>query len=136
MPADPVSWILIEKGWNVVSSDGQDAGHVDAVTGDENADIFNGLAIAAGPLAKPRYVPAEKVARIVEGRVELALTRAEVERLGEFDEPPVSETIEGGRAPLLERAEQAVHRSNVQSHSVPLLHRVALWVTSLFRGRR
>jgi hypothetical protein len=133
--ADPVSWIMIEPGWNVVSSDGADVGHVDAVTGDESADIFNGLAIASGPLAKPCYVPAEQVAQIVEGRVELALTRDEVERLGEFDEPPVSETIEEGRAPLLQRAEQTVHRSNVQSHSVPLLRRVSLWVASLFRGR-
>jgi hypothetical protein len=135
MSSDPVSWIMIEPGWNVVSSDGQDVGHVDAVTGDENADIFNGLAIASGPLGHPRYVPAEQVAQIVEGRVELRLTKDEVEHLGEFDEPPMSETLEDGRAPLLQRAEQAVHPSNVQSHSVPLLRRVSLWVTSLFRGR-
>jgi len=134
--ADPVSWVLIEPGWNVVSSDGEDVGHVDAVTGDENADIFNGLAIAAGPLAKPRYVPAESVARIVEGRVELALTKEEVDRLRLFAEPPVSETIEGDRASLLQRAEHAVRPSNLQAHSVPLLRRVALWLTSLFRGRR
>jgi hypothetical protein len=133
---DPVSWMMIEQGWNVVSSDGQDAGHVDAVTGDENADIFNGLAIASGPLAKPRYVPAEKVARIVEGRVELALTKNEVDRLGEFDEPPASETIEGGRASLLQRAEQTVRPSNVQARSVPVLQRTWLWVVSLIRGRR
>ena len=57
MSDDPVSWIMIEPGWNVVSSDGEDVGHVDAVTGDENADIFDGLAIATSRLGKPRYVP-------------------------------------------------------------------------------
>ncbi|MHB8641605.1 MAG: DUF2171 domain-containing protein [Gaiellaceae bacterium] len=134
--ADPVSWILIEPGWNVVSSDGADVGHIDAVTGDENADIFNGLAIASGPLGKPRYVPAEKVARIVEGCVELALTKDEVDALGEFDEPPASETIDGDRTSLVQRAEQSVRGGNVHAHSLPALQRVRLWVVSLFRGRR
>jgi hypothetical protein len=32
---DPVSWLQIEKGWNVVSADGVLVGKVVAVTGDE-----------------------------------------------------------------------------------------------------
>jgi hypothetical protein len=41
---DPVSWLQIEKGWNVVSADGVLVGKVVAVTGDEHDDIFDGLA--------------------------------------------------------------------------------------------
>ena len=92
MTADPVSWMLIEPGWDVVAADGSDVGRVDAVTGDENADIFNGLAISAG-LARPRYVPAESVARIVEGRVELALSADAVVALPEYTAPAAQEQI-------------------------------------------
>lgn len=77
--ADPVAWNMIERGWTVVDSAGEEIGHVDEVTGDESADIFDGLMISQGVLAKPKYVPAEDVAQIVEGEVQLALTRAAVE---------------------------------------------------------
>ncbi len=103
MAEDPVAWTMIEPGWNVVTSDGTDVGHVDEVTGDSTIDIFNGLAIASGLFGKPRYVPAEKVARIVPGRVELVLTSDEVRRLGEYEEPPESATILPERASALER---------------------------------
>jgi len=45
---DPVSWLQIEKGWNVVSADGVLVGKVVAVTGDEHDDIFDGLAVKSG----------------------------------------------------------------------------------------
>jgi hypothetical protein len=133
--ADPVSWMLIEPGWNVVAADGTDVGHVDAVTGDENADIFNGLAIAAGPFARPRYVPAEAVARIVEGRVELALSAAAVEQLGEYDEPPESAQVLPDRASATERAEEFLVGSPSEEHRTTALGRFVHWWQSLFRGR-
>src|SRR5262249_33642909 len=58
---DPVSWMLIERGWPVVDADGRELGRVDEVLGDEDADIFNGLQILAGTLGTPTYVPAERV---------------------------------------------------------------------------
>ena len=70
---DPVSWMMIEQGWSVVDADGEDVGRIDEVLGDQEADIFNGLQILAGVLAKPTYVPAERVGEIVEGRVQLQL---------------------------------------------------------------
>jgi hypothetical protein len=79
--ADPVSWILIEKGWSVVGSDGEKIGRVDDVRGDEDADIFSGLRVLTGLVGKPKFVPSEAVATIVEGEVRLNLTRDEVERL-------------------------------------------------------
>ena len=69
--SDPVSWILIERGWPVVDADGHELGRVDEVLGDEDADIFNGLQILAWTLGTPTYVPAERVGEIVEGRVRL-----------------------------------------------------------------
>jgi hypothetical protein len=68
---DPVSWMLIEQGWAVVDSRGDDVGRVDEVLGDADADIFSGLRILRGPIGKKTYVPAENVAEIVEGSVRL-----------------------------------------------------------------
>jgi hypothetical protein len=76
--ADPVSWIMIEQGWTVVDSSGDEVGRIDEVLGDEEADIFNGLNIPTGARGKIAYVPAERVGEIVEGRVQLELTKNEV----------------------------------------------------------
>jgi hypothetical protein len=105
---DPVSWFVIEEGWKVVDSGGEEVGAVDEVVGDSSNDIFNGLAISTSLLGRPRYVPAEKVGTITEGRVEIRLTKTEVEQLGEFEEPPTSAEILPERAGLLRRAEGAV----------------------------
>jgi hypothetical protein len=75
---DPVSWMVIEQGWSVVDSEGDDVGRIDEVLGDEEADIFNGLNILKGMIGTKTYVPAEAVGEIVEGRVQLTLTKADV----------------------------------------------------------
>ena len=92
--ADPVSWLLIEAGWKVLTADGSEVGKVDEVTGDSTADIFDGLAIATSALGQPRYVPSEQVAEITEGAVRLKLSREEVDSLGEYQEPATSAQIE------------------------------------------
>jgi uncharacterized protein YrrD len=69
--ADPVSYLLIERGWEVVASDGERVGDVDEVLADMNADIFDGLTVDQGLTKRPRYVPSERVAEILEGRVVL-----------------------------------------------------------------
>ena len=78
MPADPVSWMVIEHGWSVVDSEGDEVGRIDEVLGDEDADIFNGLNVLTGVVGKKTYVPAEVVGEIVEGRVQLTLTKDDV----------------------------------------------------------
>lgn len=82
---DPVAWIVIDRGWEVLSSDGQKVGTVDEVLADEEADIFDGLAVTPGLLKKAKYVPAERVGEIVEGRVTLELTKAEFDALDEYE---------------------------------------------------
>jgi uncharacterized protein YrrD len=79
----PVSWLVIEPGWTVAASDGKEVGTIHEVIGDEEADIFDGLAVSPGMLRKPRYVPAESVAEITDGRVQLTVTADAFERLDE-----------------------------------------------------
>jgi hypothetical protein len=69
--SDPVSWLLVEPGWEVVDADGASVGKVHEVLGDEQRDIFDGLQVSTGALSESRYVPAEEVGTIVEGRVQL-----------------------------------------------------------------
>lgn len=91
---DPVSWLVIEHGWEVVDSDGNHVGKVEEIVGDSGRDIFNGLTIATGLFARGQYVPAEQVAEITEGRVRLTLRDHEVQHLPEYTEPPPSEQIQ------------------------------------------
>lgn len=85
--ADPVSWMVIEQGWTVVDTTGENVGRVDEVIGDESVDIFNGLNVLTGVLGTPKYVPSEQVGRIVEGQVELLLTKDQVDELEEAEPP-------------------------------------------------
>ena len=93
MNGTPVSWFVIEEGWSVVSSDGLDVGSVHRVVGDENLDIFDGLAISPSALGRALYVPAEQVGEITQGRVNLLIERTQVDRLEPYREPPASEEI-------------------------------------------
>ena len=43
--ADPVSWLQIGQGSNVITSDGVNVGTVSPVEGDKQSDIFDGLAV-------------------------------------------------------------------------------------------
>ncbi len=89
--SDPVSWLVIEPGWSVVAADGTELGKVEELVGDTGKDIFNGLTFARGLLRAPVYVPAERVASITDGRVELSLSVEEAHRLEEHEPTPPSE---------------------------------------------
>ena len=88
MSADPVSWKVVEHGWKVASSDDRSVGRVDQVVGDEDADIFTGLKVLTGLLGKPKYVPSEEVAQIVDGCITLSLTHEQAEALRDWDDVP------------------------------------------------
>ena len=94
MTRDPVAWRAIERGWSVVDADGNEVGSVDQVTGDLNADIFDGLTIGDGGtvLTRVRYVPAENVSAIYEGEVVLDLHADEAAKLEPYEQP-VSEPL-------------------------------------------
>lgn len=124
--SDPVSWLLIEPGWRVESSDGSEAGRVLEVTGDSSHDIFDGLVIASSALARPRYLPAEQVDSLVAGIVRLKLDATALAGLAEFSEPPEEEQIEPEKASLLARAETAVAPSDHRGRISPI-RRILLW---------
>ncbi|MDQ3822678.1 MAG: PRC-barrel domain-containing protein [Actinomycetota bacterium] len=94
MTSDPVSWLVIEHGWDVVGSDGARLGTIHEVVGDTGKDIFNGLAVSPGLLRSSKYVPAERVAGIVAGRVELDVSAAEFERLDDHGDQPTSARLD------------------------------------------
>ena len=91
--ADPVSWKVVEKGWTVRDAEGDDIGSVGEITGDETADIFDGLTISQGILSRDKYVPSEKVGTIVDGEVRLTISRQQVEALQDFEEPAPEERV-------------------------------------------
>jgi PRC-barrel domain protein len=87
--ADPVAWNVVERGWAVAASDGDEVGKVDQVLGDPEADIFDGLSVGAGAvLDRPRYVPSEQVGAIEVGTVHLTIDAEEYGRLPAYEEPP------------------------------------------------
>jgi hypothetical protein len=49
--------------------------------GDPERDIFDGIAVATAPLAKPTYVPSEQVGEIREGEVHLEATSEQFAQL-------------------------------------------------------
>ena len=66
----PVSWLLIRFGWKVLSADGEQVGRVWHVKAERSRDIFNGFTYISG-FSLPRYLPAEDVAEIRRGVIEL-----------------------------------------------------------------
>jgi hypothetical protein len=100
---DPVSWLQIEQGWSVVSSDGAALGTVAQVEGDKEADIFDGLAIESAQAVGLRYVTGDQVATIHPGEVTLKLAAAAATALEPFrPQPPETKWIPG-KPPLTKR---------------------------------
>ncbi len=94
MTGDPVAWRVIERGWSVLDAAGNEIGKVDQITGDVNADIFDGITVGDGGtvLTRVRYVPSERVAEIREGEIVLDLSPEEAAKLEPFREP-ISEPL-------------------------------------------
>ena len=84
----PISWFMIEPGWAVETTGGEQVGTVRQIVGDPNADIFDGLSVAIDMLSRPRYVPAEQVGTIVDGTVRIELTKEQFDALDDYVEPP------------------------------------------------
>jgi hypothetical protein len=107
-----ISWKSIEHDWAVECSGGERIGKVFLVVGDENTDIFDGLAITrhGGSFVfhnytdRPHYVPAEQVASIDPGVVKLSISAEEAAHLPVHD-PPESAQIEPESAGRMDRLE-------------------------------
>jgi hypothetical protein len=126
--ADPVSWLLIEPGWKVDAADASEIGRVEEVLGDSTADIFDGLSISSGMFSHPKYVAAEVVGEIVDGRVRLKLTPAEIEQLGEFEEPPEQVQLSSEGSSRLSRLESRLAPPVKHTERVGLVRRALEWL--------
>ena len=100
---DPVSWLQIEQGWKVVTSDGVVVGTVAQVEGEKQSDIFDGLAVTSDQPKGIRYVPGEQVGLIYPGEVTLKISSTETDTLEPFVTPPPQTTWHPGQAPLTTR---------------------------------
>ena len=76
---------MVRPGWKVLAADGSEVGTVEDTLGDEELDIFDGLAVSRGPLSRAAYVRSEDIGEIREGQVRLALTSEEVAALKPVD---------------------------------------------------
>ena len=108
MAGDPVAWNVIEPGWSVLDAAGNEIGKVDRITGDVDADIFDGLAIGDGGtvLTRSRYVAAEHVVAITRGEIVLDLSPEAAAKL-----EPYTEQVSEPLASLEPQAEEARSKS-------------------------
>jgi hypothetical protein len=133
MEEQQLSWLSIEPGWKVVSSDGTEIGYVEQTVGDSDEDIFNGLSVSLDFFDEPRYVPSEKVGRIFDDRVEILYTAEEAKRLDEFLEPPPSLDIDAEKASWSDRLIEGVTDIDPRPDDVPRWKRVVPWLKSRLR---
>jgi hypothetical protein len=88
---DPASYLILEAGAPVFSSDGQKLGEVEHVLAEPGADVFDGIVIDASPLpGGHRFVDAPQVDRIYEGGVVLGIDASAAERLPEPSANPAA----------------------------------------------
>ena len=88
---EPSSYLLLEPGVPVYSSDGRRLGEVEHVLADEASDVFDGIVIDRSVLpGGHRFVDADQVDRIHERGVVLTLGGGEAERLPEPSENPAT----------------------------------------------
>jgi uncharacterized protein YrrD len=81
---DPTSYLVLEDGTPVMSSDGREVGKVEHVLADPDADVFDGVIVDMRPgPGGHRFADADQVAAIHERGVVLALDAEAAERLPE-----------------------------------------------------
>ena len=88
---DPISFLTLEPGTDVVSSDGDVVGKVEHVLADEETDIFDGLVIDTrlGP-GGHRFVDADQIDELYERAAVLTVPAGEVEALPEPTPAPAT----------------------------------------------
>jgi hypothetical protein len=81
---DPASYLTLEKGARVLTSDGEEIGRVEHVLADPDADVFDGLIIDSRPgPGGHRFADAPLVAEIYENAVVLTVDAQAAQQLPE-----------------------------------------------------
>jgi hypothetical protein len=96
----PASYLTLEPGTEVLSSDGAVVGTVEHVLAAEDEDIFDGLVVDTklGP-GGHRFVDSEQVDEIYENAVVLTLSEAEAHQLPEPQPAPAAMDSEADPPP-------------------------------------
>jgi hypothetical protein len=108
---NPVSYLVLDDGTDVLSSDGHKVGTVEHVLADADADVFDGVIVdmRAGP-GGHRFADADQIATIHERGVVLALDQDAAHRLPEPAANPATmdagpdDTVPDGLDDKLKRA--------------------------------
>jgi hypothetical protein len=108
---DPISYLALEPGVGVVSSDGERVGVVQHVLADPGTDIFDGLVvdIRTGP-GGLHFVDSEQVEELYEQAAVLKIPAAEVEQLPKPAPAPgvlESHGVEDSESPLQAKLHRA-----------------------------
>jgi hypothetical protein len=108
---EPASYLTLQAGTDVVSSDGEVVGEVQHVLADAEEDIFDGLVIDTrlGP-GGLRFVDSEQVDELYERAAVLRVPAADVERLPEPTPAPAameSHGVEDSESPLQSKLRRA-----------------------------
>jgi hypothetical protein len=80
-----VSWMAIHQNARVIDREGTDIGHVEAVLGDEEDDIFHGLALNLKGWGGHVELPADRIRRITADRIYTDLGPDEGKSLEELE---------------------------------------------------
>jgi len=80
----PIAWLALEEGTQVVSSDGEEIGKVVRVVADVGKDIFSGVAIRTGLLEQTQFAPAALIEEITTEAVRLTVSAGEVDKLDAY----------------------------------------------------
>ncbi|MGH2755099.1 MAG: hypothetical protein ACRDLB_11785 [Actinomycetota bacterium] len=85
MTEQQISWMALEEGTPVHSSEGEELGKVTTIVADRSNDIFSGIAFRHGLLGSDHFVPAADVSAITSRSVHLALSSNEAKELEPYE---------------------------------------------------
>jgi hypothetical protein len=108
---NPISYLALEAGVDVISSDGERVGRLEHVLGDPETDVFDGLVIDTklGP-GGHHFVDADQADELYERAVVLRIPAAEVENLPRPQPAPAkleSHGVEDTEGPLQAKLHRA-----------------------------
>ena len=77
MADQPISWMTLDKGARIVTSDGTELGKVGEIVADRQKDIFSGVTFREGMLGEDRFVPADLIEGMTAEQVTLTIAAAD-----------------------------------------------------------
>ena len=80
-----VAWTVVQRGHDVLGSDGEKLGTVKEVVGDREGDIFSGITYSPGLTHPDLFIPADAISEITVDAVHVALDRETAQDLDAYE---------------------------------------------------